>query len=55
MLAMLQNIVASYREKYEINLKEKKVKTMGPYDSKYPIARLIEKSEKGREFMCAEG
>ena len=55
MLAMLQHLVTSYREIYEINLKENEVKIMRPYDSKDTISCLIEKFEKGREFMCAEG
>ena len=48
MLAMLQHLVTSYREIYEINLKENEVKIMRPYDSKDTISCLIEKFEKGR-------
>ena len=52
---MLQHILTSYRAIDKTDLDENEVKTMEPYDSTEPLARLIEKLEKGREFVRVGG
>ena len=47
-LAMLQHLFALYNVIYRIDLKENAVKFIEPYDPTEPLARLIEKLEKGR-------
>ena len=46
---------SSYRAINGINLEENVVKMMGPYKPTEPLARLIEKIEKKREFTRAGG
>ena len=45
---MLKHLFTSYEVIYEIELEENVVNMMGPYDPAEPLARFIEKLEKGR-------
>ena len=54
-LWILRHLFISYGSIDEIDLKENAVKIMGPYDPTEPLARLIKKLEKGREFSCVGG
>ena len=54
-LTMLHNLFFSYGMINEIYLEENSVKIMGPYDPDEPLARLIKKLEKVREFARAGG
>ena len=54
-LTMLQHMFSSYRAIDRIDLQENAVKMMGPYKPTEPLDRLIEKSEKRREFLQAGG
>ena len=47
-LAMIQHLFSSYGAIDKIDLEENAMKMMGPYDPAEPLARLIEKLEKGR-------
>ena len=52
-LTMMNNLFSNYRVIDRIDLEENTVKIMGPYDPAEPLVRLIEHSEKGREFAGA--
>ena len=54
-LAILQYLFTSYGAIDEIDLEEKAVKTMEPYDPAEPIVLLTNKLEKGREYVHAGG
>ena len=54
-LAMLQYLFTSYGAIDEIDLEENTIKNMEPYDPAEPLARLIKKLEKGREFVREGG
>ena len=54
-ITMIQELFSSYRAIDKMDLEENAVKIIGPYDPAEPLARLIEKSEKGREFSQAGG
>ena len=53
MLAILQHLFPFYEVIDEVDLEENTIKLMEPYDPAEPLARLIKKIEKGREFMRA--
>ena len=55
MLAMIKHLFTSYGTIDKIYLKENAVKTMWPYDSAEPLARLIHQLEKGGEFLHTGG
>ena len=52
-LTMMNNLFSNYRVIDRIDLEENTVKIMGPYEPAEPLVRLIEHSEKGREFAGA--
>ena len=54
-LQILQHLFTSYGVIDKINLKENALKMMGPYDPTEPLAYLIKKLEKGREFTRVGG
>ena len=54
-IQMIQHLFNSYEAIDEINLEENTVKVMGPYDPAEPLACLITKLEKGRQFTREGG
>ena len=52
---MIHHLLSRYETIYKIDLEENSVNMMGTYDPAEPLYRLIEKSEKGREFAQACG
>ena len=54
-LSMLNHFLPSYRAIDKIYLEENVVKMMETYDPAEPLARLIEKLEKRKEFASAGG
>ena len=54
-LTILHNLLLIYGIIDAIDLEEKTVKMMGPYDHVEPLAQFIEQLEKGREFEKTGG